>query len=62
MTEQTERLTLSVEEAAAAVGISERHLRSLIAEGDFPAVRFGKRVLIVKTQLEAWLQKQAVAV
>jgi excisionase family DNA binding protein len=59
---ETERLTLSVVDAARACGISERTVRELIARGDLPVVRIGRRVLIVRTQLEAWLSEHAVAV
>ncbi len=57
-----ERLTLDVKDAASAVGVSERKLRELIARGEFPVVRVGTRVLVVRTHLETWLNKQAVAV
>ena len=62
MTEQTisgERLTLSVTEGATAFGISERKLRELIASGDVPVVRVGRRVLLVRSQLDAWLRERA---
>ena len=53
----TERLTLSVPEAARACGISERHFRVLISQGDVPIVRVGRRVLVVRTQLAEWLAR-----
>jgi excisionase family DNA binding protein len=60
---QDPRLTWSVTEAAMACGISERTLRELIARGEFPVVRIGRRVVIVRSQLEEWLnEKGAVAV
>lgn len=62
MAMQVERLTVSIGEAATSLGVSERTLRELIARGDVPVVRIGRRVLLVKTQLEAWLSQQGVAV
>jgi len=59
--EPPERLTLSVTEAATVCGLSERTLRDLISRGDFPVCRVGRRVLVVKSQLEAWLTQQTVA-
>lgn len=61
--DEQRRLTLSVTEAATVCGISERTLRELIAQGRFPTKRIGRRVVIVRTQLEEWLnEKGAVAV
>lgn len=59
---QAERLTLTIEEAAATLGVSTRHLRTMIAEGEVPVARLGRRVLIVRTQLEAWLNDRAAVV
>lgn len=61
-TDSSERLTYTVEEAAAAIGVSERHLRTAIAAGQFPAARLGKRILVARSQVEAWLAQRAVAV
>lgn len=41
-----EKLTVSVAETATALGISETLVRELIASGELPAVRAGKRVLV----------------
>ena len=54
-----DRLALTVAEAAAAVGVSERHLRSMIHE--IPHLHIGKRVVIPVGLLEEWLRKRAVA-
>lgn len=53
------RLTLSVGEAAHVVGISERQVYRLIAAGDLPTVRFGRRVLIRVCDLEDLLASRA---
>ena len=56
-----ERLTLSVAEAARECGVSERKLREMIAGGasGFPVVRFGRRVVVPRLQLEEWLRDRA---
>ncbi len=54
-----DRLALSIGEAATAVGVSERHLRSMIHE--IPHLHIGKRVVIPVGPLEEWLRKRAVA-
>ena len=59
MPEQPERLALSVAEAAAAISISERHLRSMLPE--IPHFRIGGRVVIPIELFQEWLRKQAKA-
>jgi excisionase family DNA binding protein len=42
-----ERLTLSIKEAAEAVGVSENTLRQSIREGRVPAIRISERRLVI---------------
>ncbi len=51
------RLTLSVREAAEAIGVSERHLRSMLPE--IPHLRIGTRVVIPVERLKQWLSERA---
>ena len=53
------RLALTVPEAAAAMGVSERHLRSMLPE--IPHVYLGGRVVIPVEPLREWLRAQAQA-
>jgi excisionase family DNA binding protein len=48
---------LSPSEAAFALGISDRHLANLTAEGVLPRIKLGRRVLYRWSQLEAALAK-----
>ena len=48
------RLALSVGEAAAALGVSERHLRTLLPE--LPHVHLGARVVVPVEALREWLR------
>ena len=48
-----DRLALTVPEAASAVGVSERHLRSMLPE--IPHVHLGGRVVIPVDALRGWL-------
>lgn len=41
-----ERLTVSVEEAAQALGVSRAHAFRMAAAGELPTIRFGKRLLV----------------
>ena len=51
------RLALTVPEAAAAIGVSERHLRSMLPQ--IPHLYLGGRVVIPVDALRTWLQKRA---
>ena len=53
----SERLALTIPEAAAAVGVSERLLRTVLPE--IPRCRIGSRVVIPVPLLEEWLRQQA---
>ena len=52
-----DRLALTVLEAAEAVGVSERHLRSLLPE--IPHTRLGGRVVIPVDPFREWLRDRA---
>ena len=55
----SDRLALTVSEAADAVGISERHFRSMLSE--IPHVYIGSRVVIPVEPFKEWLRKRAEA-
>ena len=52
MDQTPERLTYSVKEAAAALGVSEWMVREEIRVGRIDSVRFGARILIPRQALE----------
>lgn len=51
----TEKLTLSVEEAGKLLGVSRQVAYQLIHRADFPTLQIGRRILVPKKQLEAWM-------
>ena len=53
----TEKLTLSVEEAGKLLGVSRQVAYQLIHRADIPTLRIGRRVLVPKKQLEAWMDR-----
>ena len=55
----SERLTLSVTEAAELLGIGRNHLYALINEGQIPHVRLGRLIKIPRSALEEWLRAQS---
>lgn len=52
---ETPRLTLSVEGAADALGISRALAYEAIKRGEIPHIRIGKRILVPKAQLDRLL-------
>jgi len=54
-------LTLTVREAAAAIGISKDLAYDLVRAGRIPHVRWGGRVLVPRKALEEHLHREAAA-
>ena len=46
------RLVLTVTEAAVALGISRTHAYDLIARGELPSLRLGRRIVVPRRGLE----------
>lgn len=47
-----ERLTLTVDQAAQVLGISRALAYELIARGDIPSLRLGRRIVVPRRALE----------
>lgn len=58
-TAAAERLTLTVEEAARALGIGRASAYDAVERGDIPAVRLGRRIVIPRLALERMLEAKA---
>lgn len=54
-----EKKTLSVAEAAKAVGIITRYMYDLVKTKGFPTIQIGHRLLVSTKGLERWLDEQA---
>ena len=52
-----ERLALSVEEAGGLLGISRDLAYDLVARGEIPSVRLGRRLVVPRRALEAALDR-----
>ncbi len=52
------RPTLTVAEAAELLGVSRWLIQQQVAQGALPAVRLGRRILIPRARLLAWLEGQ----
>jgi excisionase family DNA binding protein len=52
----TQRLTVSVEEAGRLLGISRGAAYARAGDGSLPTVRLGKRLLVPKSALQKMLQ------
>ena len=53
--QNSQRLTLRPREAAVALGVSERTLRSLVRSGEIPHAKLDRAVLIPIAGLEAFI-------
>ena len=53
-----ERMTMTVEELRAAMGIGRRQAYDLVNRSDFPVIRLGKRILIPRDAFLKWLEAQ----
>lgn len=53
------KLTLSVPEAADALGVSRARMYQIIKIKGFPTVQVGKRLLVSVKGLERWVEDQA---
>ena len=57
----TEKIALSVAEAAALLGVSKPTMYDMTHIKGFPAIRFGKRrTLISRARLIEWFEKQCM--
>lgn len=56
-----ERISYTVEEAAAAIGIGRSLAYELIQDGTIPSVLLGRRRVIPRRLLEEWLENEANA-
>ncbi len=50
-----DRLTLSIEEAAALLGISRALAYDLVRRGELPQLRLGRRIVVPRKALEAFI-------
>ena len=50
-------LTMSVTEAAGALGISRAFAYALVARGELPSLRLGRRVVVPRRALEQLIEK-----
>ena len=53
-----QRLTMTVEEAAHALGISRATAYEAVGRGEIPCIRIGRRILIPKVALEKLLEAE----
>lgn len=56
---ETQRLVLTVSEAAKHLGISRALAYELVARGELPHLRLGRRIVVPRRALEAMLEDTA---
>jgi excisionase family DNA binding protein len=57
---ENKKLCYTVPEAANMLGLSRNYAYELVRTGQLPYVKFGKRLLIPRIQLEKMLDKEKV--
>jgi excisionase family DNA binding protein len=57
---ENKKLCYTVPEAANMLGLSRNYAYELVRTGQLPCVKFGKRLLIPRVQLEKMLNKEVV--
>lgn len=53
----TNRRLLSIKDTAAFLALSPREIYSMVATGDLPAVRHGRRKMVDVKDLDAWIER-----
>jgi excisionase family DNA binding protein len=53
---QATRITVSASEAAELLGVSRSHVYQLIRLGILPHLRLGRRIIVPRAELEAWVR------
>lgn len=57
----SEPLTYTVPQAAALLGISPWTYYERVKQGELPARKIGRRIVVPKVQLDAWLATKAAS-
>jgi len=52
----TEKMAYSVKETADNLGLCSNTVYELIQSGKLPAIRLGRKILVSKLELQAWLK------
>jgi excisionase family DNA binding protein len=55
--ETTNRRLLSVDEAARYLSLSKREVYNMVAHGELPAVRHGRRTMLDIRDLDHWIER-----
>lgn len=58
MNEKTDKLTMSVAEAAAELGVCTKTAYDLTHRADFPVIKIGRRTRISRQGLAEWVRDQ----
>jgi excisionase family DNA binding protein len=51
-----EKMAFSVKETADCLGLCSNTVYELIQSGKLPAIRLGRKILVSKIELQAWLK------
>lgn len=55
-----ERPLMTVKEASLALALSRREVYNMVENKELPAVRRGRRVMIIRKGMAAWIEKNRI--
>ena len=58
MNKYDEKKTMSVREFAEEYGVGINNAYQLVNAYDFPKIKFGRKILIIKSKVDSWLEEQ----
>jgi len=56
---EKEQLTVTVAEAARLYGLCENTFRKIVNRSDFPKIKVGRRIVIIRKQLTSYMEDLA---
>lgn len=59
--DEVEKRLMSVKEASEVLAMSRFSVYELVRDGVLPAVRVGRRIRVVKSELDGWIERQRIA-
>ncbi|QIG16449.1 helix-turn-helix domain-containing protein [Pseudomonas monteilii] len=60
MTQTTPTLAIGIDDAARAIGVSRSVIYEVVARGELPSFKLGRRRMILAKELETYINRVAV--
>ncbi|MEZ1534840.1 helix-turn-helix domain-containing protein [Pseudomonas asiatica] len=59
-TQAVPQLAISIDEAAKSIGVARSTIYEIVAHGELPSFKLGRRRMILMKELEAYINRMAV--